>query len=165
MLQANQATAVLKTAIDLRLFAALTDGGTADAVAGKIGCPPRSTRLLLDALAVLGLVSRQVDSYALEPLAQSVLVPGAPTYLGDLANIFVLAVGHPAARPHQHHRIPCPGCRTPGSSASGAERDDRDAELLRAAGVPSPCCATAIYLPPSGSSQSALAQGGLKVTT
>ena len=88
LLQANQATAVLKTAIDLRVFAALTDGGTADAVAGKIGCPPRSTRILLDALAVLGLVTRQVDSYALEPLARSFLVPGAPTYLGDLANIF-----------------------------------------------------------------------------
>jgi 2-polyprenyl-3-methyl-5-hydroxy-6-metoxy-1,4-benzoquinol methylase len=88
MLQANQATAVLKTAIDLGVFAALTEGAKTDIVAAKIGCPARGTHILLDALAVLGLVVRRGDNYELAPLARAFLVPGGPTYLGDVSNIF-----------------------------------------------------------------------------
>jgi 8-O-methyltransferase len=89
MLQANQATAVLKTSIDLGVFAALAEAPlTADAVAAKIGCPPRSTGILLDAVAVLGLASRREATYELAPLARAFLVPGGPTYLGDASNIF-----------------------------------------------------------------------------
>jgi C-methyltransferase len=48
----------------------------------------RSTGILLDALAVLGLVVRSEASYELAPLARGFLLPGGPTYLGDLSNIF-----------------------------------------------------------------------------
>jgi 2-polyprenyl-3-methyl-5-hydroxy-6-metoxy-1,4-benzoquinol methylase len=89
MLQASQATAVLKSAIDLGVFAALAEAPrAAEAVAGKIDCPPRSTAILLDALAVLGLVARSGSTYELAPLARAFLVPGVPTYLGDASNIF-----------------------------------------------------------------------------
>lgn len=88
-LQANQATAVLKTSIDLGVFGALADAPrTADGVAQKIGCPARSTAILLDALTVLGFAVRRDASYELTPLARAFLVPGGPTYLGDLSNIF-----------------------------------------------------------------------------
>ena len=89
MLQANQATAVLKTAIDLGIFAALAEEPrTAEAAAAKIHCPPRSTGIILDAMAVLGLAVRRGTAYELAPLARAFLVPGGPTYLGDTSNIF-----------------------------------------------------------------------------
>jgi 2-polyprenyl-3-methyl-5-hydroxy-6-metoxy-1,4-benzoquinol methylase len=88
IMEANQATAVLKTAIDLGIFTALSEGGPADVVASRIGCPARSTAIILDALAVLGLAVRHGDRYELAPLARAFLVPGAPTYLGDASNIF-----------------------------------------------------------------------------
>lgn len=89
MMQACQATAVLKTAIDLGVFRALSDGPhSAATVAESIGCPARSTAILLDGLAVLGLVVRRDASYELMPLTRGFLVPGEPTYLGDAANIF-----------------------------------------------------------------------------
>jgi C-methyltransferase len=89
MMQANQATAVLKTAIDLGVFAALAEAPlTADAVAAKIACPVRSTGILLDALAIVGLATRHGAKYELTPLVRAYLVPGGPTYLGDASNIF-----------------------------------------------------------------------------
>ncbi len=89
MLQANQVTAVLKTSIDLGVFAALAEAPlTAEAVAAKIACPARSTGILLDGLAVIGLAVRRGATYELAPLARAYLVPGAPTYLGDASNIF-----------------------------------------------------------------------------
>lgn len=89
LMQANQATAVLKTAIDLGVFRALTNGPhSAATVAETIGCPARSTAILLDSLAILGMVVRRETTYELTPLTRSFLVPGEPTYLGDAANIF-----------------------------------------------------------------------------
>ena len=89
MFQANQATAVVKTCIDLGVFAALADAPAgAEAVAQSIACPTGSTTVLLDALSVLGLAERRGALYDLGPLARAFLVPGGPTYLGDAANIF-----------------------------------------------------------------------------
>jgi C-methyltransferase len=89
MLQANQATAALKTSIDLGVFQALSDAPqTGDAVAKAIGCPPGSTAVLLDAISVLGLVERRGATYGLSPLSRAFLVPSGATYLGDAANIF-----------------------------------------------------------------------------
>lgn len=89
MLQANQATAALKTSIDLGVFRALSEAPcTATAVAEATACPPRSMGILLDALAVLGLIVRRDTTYELTALARAFLVPGKPTYLGDAANIF-----------------------------------------------------------------------------
>jgi 2-polyprenyl-3-methyl-5-hydroxy-6-metoxy-1,4-benzoquinol methylase len=89
MLQAAQVTAILASSIELGLFAKLAEGeGTADAIASRIGCPPRSTRVLLNALSVVGLVAKQGVTYALTPLSSEHLVPGKPMYLGDAASLF-----------------------------------------------------------------------------
>jgi ubiquinone/menaquinone biosynthesis C-methylase UbiE len=92
LLQGIQATAMLKAAIDLGVFAALAkQPGTADDVAASIGCPARSTGILLDGLAVVGLLTRGADGvarYELAPVSRAFLVPGTPTYLGDASNIF-----------------------------------------------------------------------------
>ena len=91
LLQANQATAAVKSAIDLGVFAALAGGAsTPEQVANAIGCPVRSTTILLDCLAVVGAITRPSEAarYELTPVTRAFLVPGAQTYLGDVAQIF-----------------------------------------------------------------------------
>ncbi len=88
MFQAAHATAVLVGACELNVFAQLGNGARdAAAVAKGIGCPERSTRILLDALVALGLVGRQRETYRLAPLAEAHLVPGKPAYMGDFAGL------------------------------------------------------------------------------
>ena len=70
MFQGVQASAVLAAGIDVGVFGALAGGSAAaDAVAERIRCPARTTRLLLDALTVLGLVEADGASYKLAPVA------------------------------------------------------------------------------------------------
>jgi ubiquinone/menaquinone biosynthesis C-methylase UbiE len=88
MLNAAQATAVLSAAVELDAFTPLAEGPLdANAVAERIKCPPRSTRILLNALAVLGLVEKQGAKYKLSPLADQHLVRGRPMYFGDSTGI------------------------------------------------------------------------------
>jgi 2-polyprenyl-3-methyl-5-hydroxy-6-metoxy-1,4-benzoquinol methylase len=90
MFQAAQATAILTAGVQLGVFAALAGGARRSAaeVGERVRCPPRSTRILLDALAVVGLIEKERDVYQLGPLAEEHLVPGKPMYVGDLAGIF-----------------------------------------------------------------------------
>jgi ubiquinone/menaquinone biosynthesis C-methylase UbiE len=88
MLHGAQSTAVLCAAIELGAFAALGDGPLdSGALAERIKCPARSTRILLNALAVLGMVEKKGSTYKLAPLAEQHLVPGRPAYFGDMAGI------------------------------------------------------------------------------
>ena len=90
MLQAAQVTAILNAGIQLGVFAALAGGAgrSAAEVGERVHCPARSTRILLDALAIAGLVTKEADAYRLTPLAEEHLVPGKPMYAGDAAGIF-----------------------------------------------------------------------------
>ena len=55
MLQGAQATGILNAGIELKVFQKLVEGPLdARAASERIGCPERSTRILLDALTVLG---------------------------------------------------------------------------------------------------------------
>jgi len=88
MLNAAQATAVLSAAIELNVFGKLAEGALdAEAVAQRIGCPARTTRILLDALCVLGLAARAAGTYRLTDMSATHLVPGKPMYAGDIAGI------------------------------------------------------------------------------
>jgi 2-polyprenyl-3-methyl-5-hydroxy-6-metoxy-1,4-benzoquinol methylase len=89
LLQGAQASAVLSTAIELGVFAAVGGGADAKEVAARIGCPERSTRILCDALAAFGLFGRDGARYTLSPTAEAHLVPGRPAYMGDVAQIVV----------------------------------------------------------------------------
>ena len=78
------ASQTLLTANRMGLFAALAGSpATADEVAGRLGSQPRSTRLLLDACAALGLLRKDGERYANTDLATAFLVPGSPAFLGD----------------------------------------------------------------------------------
>jgi len=88
MLDAAQTTAVLAAAIQLDVFSRLGEE-TRDAasVAAAIGAPERSTRILLEAMVVIGLLERVKEQYRLTPLSRTYLVPGKPAYAGDMAGI------------------------------------------------------------------------------
>jgi C-methyltransferase len=88
MLDAAQVTAVLAAAIQLDVFSCFGDlACDAAFVAGAIHAPERSTRILLEAMVVVGLLEKEGDLYRLTPLSRAYLVPGKPAYAGDMATI------------------------------------------------------------------------------
>lgn len=87
MIQGLHVTGIVKAGVELGVFGQVADGNhDADAVASAVGADPRGIRILLDALAALGLLERR-DGYQLTPMSESFLVPGRPTYLGDMVKI------------------------------------------------------------------------------
>jgi C-methyltransferase len=89
MFQAASVTGLVAAGIRLGAFAALSHGPlSAAAVGERLQCPARSTRVLLDGLAVIGLVKKDGETYSLLPLARDHLVPGQPMYMGDVVGIF-----------------------------------------------------------------------------
>lgn len=89
LMQGAQVCGLFKSSIELGVYEKLAAGAkSASEVARAIDCPERSTRILLDALAVLGLVEKSGDGYALAPTSRMFLVPGMPTYLGEMVQVF-----------------------------------------------------------------------------
>ncbi len=88
MMLAYKQTAVLGAGIELGVFQALA-GGPADAgtVAARLGADARGTRLLLNALAALGLLDVSGDAFVLTAGARAHLVPGDAGYIGDMAKV------------------------------------------------------------------------------
>jgi C-methyltransferase len=89
LMQGVQASGIFKAAVDVGLYTAMAEGAaTVPAIAKAIGCPERSTRILLDATAALGLITKSGAEYALTPVSGQFLVRGKPTYMGDLTQLF-----------------------------------------------------------------------------
>ncbi|PZS19426.1 MAG: methyltransferase [Pseudonocardiales bacterium] len=87
MIQGLQVTAILRAAIQLGIFDQIANGnGQAGSIAVEVGADERGTRILLDALAALGLLN-STDGYRLTPLADNFLVTSRPGYLGGMFNI------------------------------------------------------------------------------
>jgi 2-polyprenyl-3-methyl-5-hydroxy-6-metoxy-1,4-benzoquinol methylase len=99
LMQGVQVSGIFKAAIDLGVYSKIAEGAaTAPAIAKAVDCPERSTRILLDAMATLGLVTKSGTSYALTPVTEQFLVRGKPTYMGDLTQIFGSAMLWPATQ-------------------------------------------------------------------
>jgi SAM-dependent methyltransferase len=76
--------AVLKAAIELELFTRIAEGHHTVPALARIGeTNERGTRILLDALCFMGLLSKQHTEYNLSPTAEAFLVKGKPSYYGD----------------------------------------------------------------------------------
>ncbi|MGA3121189.1 MAG: class I SAM-dependent methyltransferase [Polyangiaceae bacterium] len=89
LMQGVQASGILKAGIQLGVFTKISEGNaTAPAIARGIDCPERGTRILVDALAALGLLQKNGATYALAPVSEQFLVRGKPTYMGDLSLVF-----------------------------------------------------------------------------
>lgn len=75
----------LGAAVQLDVFSHIAAGsGTVTDVARAAGATERGTRMLLDAMTGLGLLSKQDARYALAPLAAEYLVRDRPNYIGAL---------------------------------------------------------------------------------
>jgi len=89
MIQGLEVTAILQAGVQLRIFDHVAQGkNQPDAIAAAIGADERGTRILLDALAALGLLERDGGAYGLSPMSEAFLVSGGPTYMGGLLDIF-----------------------------------------------------------------------------
>jgi SAM-dependent methyltransferase len=81
-------TGVLRAAVDLELFTHVARGKqTAAEIAGAAGADERAVRIVLDAITGYGLVTKTGGRYGLSPLAELLLVKGAPMYAGDFTRI------------------------------------------------------------------------------
>ena len=75
---------LLLSAIELRVFSHLTEPTSADSVAQKTQTHAANTRVFLDALAANDLIQKRGGQYSNTPLAETFLVEGKATYLGDV---------------------------------------------------------------------------------
>ncbi len=66
------------TALELDIFTAIGDGGTAKQIAAKIQCAVRSTEMLLNALVALKLLNKSGDDYSNTPVSARFFVEGSP---------------------------------------------------------------------------------------
>lgn len=87
MMQGLHVTGILQAGVELGIFDQIAAGNRqAATIASALNADPRGTRILLDALAALGLLERH-DDYQLAPLAETFLVTGRSSYLGDMVKI------------------------------------------------------------------------------
>lgn len=87
MMQGMHVTAILQAGVQLGVFDHIADGNTdAATIAVLAGADQRGTRILLDALAALGLLDKD-GGYRLSPLADAFLVSSRPSYLGGMTDI------------------------------------------------------------------------------
>lgn len=88
MLQGLQVAGILRGAIELGVFDEIAAGhDDAASIATAVGADERATRILLDALAALGILAAG-DRYRLAPVAETFLTRRSPAYIGGAADIF-----------------------------------------------------------------------------
>jgi Dimerisation domain/O-methyltransferase domain len=76
--------AALKAGLELDVFTRIAEGSRSlPALLRASGMSERGARLLLDALANIGLLSKSAFEYSLSPVADACLVKGKATYCGD----------------------------------------------------------------------------------
>lgn len=84
-LRMYERTAALQTALELDVFTALADGaGTPRELAARCQVAERGARILCDALAVYGFVTKSGERYALTADSAAFLSRRSPAYLGDV---------------------------------------------------------------------------------
>ena len=85
--RAYQASAALKSAIDLDVFTAIGEGASnAAAIAKRCGASGRGTRILCDYLVILGFLTKSGQSYALTPDSAAFLDRTSPMCIASAAD-------------------------------------------------------------------------------
>jgi SAM-dependent methyltransferase len=84
MLIAPIKSKLLLTGIELKVFEQLSEPRSAEGVAKTLSAHPVNTRLFLDGLAASDLIVKKNGLYQNTPVAQTFLVEGSPTFLGQL---------------------------------------------------------------------------------
>jgi (2Fe-2S) ferredoxin/SAM-dependent methyltransferase len=75
-----QESRVVLTALELDLFTAVGSGATAPEAAAKIGASPRATEMLMNALAALGLLAKQENTFLNTPVTERYFVAGGKDF-------------------------------------------------------------------------------------
>ena len=80
-----QKSKIILSSAALGIFETLSKGAlTAEAIGLRTGTNPRALRVVLDALAGLGLLEKTGPAYSLSESAADYLLPGHPFYMGDI---------------------------------------------------------------------------------
>jgi hypothetical protein len=76
----------LLSAVEMRLFAVLSNAGPLDAeqLRERLGLHPRGARDFFDALVALGMLERNAGRYSNTPATELFLDPAKPSYMGGL---------------------------------------------------------------------------------
>ena len=73
----------LHVAVDLEVFTRIGDGSlSAEEIASRWGGDARSARMLLDAVAAMGLLEKKADKYSNTEAAKTFLIKTSPAYMG-----------------------------------------------------------------------------------
>ncbi|MFE7429455.1 methyltransferase [Streptomyces sp. NPDC057545] len=80
-------TALLRTAIDLRLFDTLADGAEVGALAPALSVDERALRIVLDGLTAIGLLRKDGTRYLLAPGSEEFLLSSSPHYFGGAVRL------------------------------------------------------------------------------
>src|SRR6266568_4972759 len=84
--EAYMQTQILISSVELNLFTHIAQGHvTVAALATAIGCTERAARILVDAVAALGLIEKRGEQYLLTEESATYLVKDSPFYAGDAA--------------------------------------------------------------------------------
>lgn len=93
VIRRSDETAVLKTALELEVFTAIGEGnGTAAALSNRCQTSERGMRILCDALAIIGFLTKSENTYALTQDSALFLDKRSPAYLGSAAGFLTLPV-------------------------------------------------------------------------
>ncbi len=85
LLSAHQQTAVLKTAIELDVFAAIGKGlGDAESIAKYCSSSPRGIRILCDYLVITGMLEKEDGRYRHTPTSATFLDPASPASMASI---------------------------------------------------------------------------------
>jgi predicted O-methyltransferase YrrM len=79
-----QISRVILTAVELDIFAKVGEGASAADVAASLGAPERPVDRLLNALATLGLLSKEEGTLSLTEVSARYLAPKSPEYMANL---------------------------------------------------------------------------------
>ena len=79
---------ILNASIEYDFFTLIHRGfQSSEEIARAAGTDPRATRIVLDSLPALGLIDKREGKYFLTPTAQTFLVHGKPSYVGDFRHV------------------------------------------------------------------------------
>ncbi len=96
---AYQNSAALKAAVELDLFTAIADGKrTATEIAAACSASERGTRILCDALTVIGFLSKSGNDYSPTESTAMFLNRKSPAYLGSALGLYHVAVSQTRVR-------------------------------------------------------------------